>query len=88
MAKVAKSSKSKNVKKKSVKKKAPRKARTVLDLPKAIEERLAEGRAERENVPVEAHAEWRRRTTARTRGRARGAGRDAGPDSCRSATAG
>ena len=48
MAKVAKSSKSKNVKKKSAKKKAPRKARTVLDLPKAIEERLAEGRAERE----------------------------------------
>jgi uncharacterized protein (DUF2252 family) len=32
--------------------------RGVLDLPKAIEERLAEGRAERESVPVEAHGEW------------------------------
>jgi uncharacterized protein (DUF2252 family) len=30
----------------------------VLDLPKAIEERLAEGRAERESVPLEAHGEW------------------------------
>ncbi len=56
MAKVAKSSK--NKKKKSAKTKATRAARTVLDLPKAVEERLAEGRAERENVPVEAHAEW------------------------------
>jgi uncharacterized protein (DUF2252 family) len=52
MAKVDKSAK----KKKSVKKARP--ARTVLDLPKAVEERLAEGRAERESVPVEAHAEW------------------------------
>ena len=53
---MAKVSKSKNVKKKSIKK-APRKARTVLDLPKAIEERLAEGRA---NVSGAAggHAEW------------------------------
>ncbi len=33
-------------------------ARGVLDLPKAIEDRLAEGRAERESVPLEAHAEW------------------------------
>jgi uncharacterized protein (DUF2252 family) len=33
-------------------------ARGVLDLPKAIEERLAEGRAERESVPLEAHDEW------------------------------
>ena len=32
--------------------------RGVLDLPKAVEERLAEGRAERESVPLEAHAEW------------------------------
>ena len=32
--------------------------RGVLDLPKAIEERLAEGRAERESVPVEDHGEW------------------------------
>src|SRR3954462_5271904 len=32
--------------------------RGVLDLPKAIETRMAEGRAERESVPLEAHAEW------------------------------
>jgi uncharacterized protein (DUF2252 family) len=32
--------------------------RGVLDLPKAIEDRLAEGRAERESVPLEAHGEW------------------------------
>ena len=32
--------------------------RGVLDLPKAIEERMAEGRAERESVPLEAHGEW------------------------------
>jgi uncharacterized protein (DUF2252 family) len=32
--------------------------RGVLDLPKAIEERLEEGRAERESVPLEAHGEW------------------------------
>jgi hypothetical protein len=31
--------------------------RGVLDLPKAVEERLAEGRAERESVPLEAHGE-------------------------------
>ena len=30
----------------------------MLDLPKGIEERLAEGRAERESVPLEAHGEW------------------------------
>ena len=30
----------------------------MLDLPKAIEERLEEGRAERESVPLEAHGEW------------------------------
>jgi uncharacterized protein (DUF2252 family) len=35
-----------------------RKRRGVLDLPKAVEERLAEGRAERESVPLEAHGEW------------------------------
>ena len=35
-----------------------KRARGVLDLPKAIEERLAEGRAERESVPLEAHGEW------------------------------
>src|SRR4051812_17231389 len=39
-------------------KKAKDTGRGVLDLPKAIEERLAEGRAERESVPLEAHAEW------------------------------
>ena len=32
--------------------------RGVLDLPKATEERLAEGRVEREAVPLEAHGEW------------------------------
>src|SRR3954451_14875519 len=32
--------------------------RGVLDLPKAIETRMAEGRAERESVPLEAHGEW------------------------------
>jgi uncharacterized protein (DUF2252 family) len=32
--------------------------RGVLDLPKAIEERLAEGRVERESVPLESHGEW------------------------------
>ncbi len=32
--------------------------RGVLDLPKGIEERMAEGRAERESVPLEAHGEW------------------------------
>jgi hypothetical protein len=32
--------------------------RGVLDLPKAVEERLAEGRAERESVALEAHGEW------------------------------
>ena len=42
--------------KKSVKDKQRR--RGVMDLPKAIEERLDEGRAERESVPLEAHGEW------------------------------
>src|SRR5436190_8805179 len=32
--------------------------RGVLDLPKATEERMAEGRAEREAVPVDAHEDW------------------------------
>src|SRR4051794_21520940 len=32
--------------------------RGVLDVPKAVESRMAEGRAERESVPLEAHAEW------------------------------
>ena len=39
-------------------KKAKHAGRGVLDLPKAIEERMAEGRAERESVPLEAHGEW------------------------------
>ena len=39
-------------------KKGKKRARGVLDLPKAIEERMAEGRAERESVPLEAHGEW------------------------------
>ena len=48
----------KTTKKKKVGKRSGGAARTVLDLPKAIEDRMAEGRAERENVPLEAHAEW------------------------------
>src|SRR5215213_9370733 len=32
--------------------------RGVLDVPKAVETRMAEGRAERESVPLEAHREW------------------------------
>src|SRR4051812_14231875 len=32
--------------------------RGMLDLPKAVESRMAEGRAERESVPLEAHGEW------------------------------
>ena len=39
-------------------KRNPKRSRGVLDLPKAIEERLAEGRVERESVPLEAHSEW------------------------------
>ena len=39
-------------------KKAKHAGRGVLDLPKAVEERMAEGRAERESVPLEAHGEW------------------------------
>jgi uncharacterized protein (DUF2252 family) len=35
-----------------------KKPRGVMDLPKAIEERMAEGRAERESVPLDAHGEW------------------------------
>jgi hypothetical protein len=36
---------------------AQKRRRGVLDLPKAIEERLAEGRVERESVPLEAHGD-------------------------------
>src|SRR3954452_13250320 len=46
---------------KSNKRAKPRTAknhRSVLDLPKAVEERMAEGRAERESVPLDAHGEW------------------------------
>src|SRR5436305_5726554 len=32
--------------------------RGMLDLPKVVETRMAEGRAEREAVPLEAHGEW------------------------------
>jgi uncharacterized protein (DUF2252 family) len=39
-------------------KKAKHAGRGVLDLPKGIDERMAEGRAERESVPLEAHGEW------------------------------
>ena len=45
-------------KKREKAKKAGRRRRGVLDLPKAIEERLAEGRAERESAPLDAHGEW------------------------------
>jgi uncharacterized protein (DUF2252 family) len=38
--------------------KGKKKHRGLLDLPKAVETRMAEGRAERESVPLEAHAEW------------------------------
>jgi uncharacterized protein (DUF2252 family) len=38
--------------------KVAKRRRGVLDLPKAIKERLAEGRAERDSVPLEAHGEW------------------------------
>ena len=47
--------KSRNTKK-AVRDKRPR--RGVLDLPKGIDERLAEGRAQRDSVPLEAHGEW------------------------------
>ena len=47
---------------KSTKRKKPteagKRARGVLDLPKAVTERMAEGRAEREAVPLEAHGDW------------------------------
>jgi uncharacterized protein (DUF2252 family) len=52
MAKAAAKGKTQNAGKRA------KRRRGVLDLPKAIEERLAEGRAERESVPVEAHGEW------------------------------
>jgi Uncharacterized protein conserved in bacteria (DUF2252) len=38
--------------------KGPKHQRGVLDVPKAVETRMAEGRAERESVPLEAHGEW------------------------------
>jgi uncharacterized protein (DUF2252 family) len=38
--------------------KAKKHHRGVLDLPKAIGDRMAEGRAERDVVPVDAHEEW------------------------------
>jgi len=51
--------KSKSTSKKREKaKKGVRRGRGVLDLPKAAEERSAEGRAERELVPLEALGEW------------------------------
>ena len=37
---------------------AAKPARGVLDGSKAVEARLAEGRAQRDAVPLEAHAEW------------------------------
>ena len=38
--------------------KGKKRHRGARDLPKAVETRMAEGRAERESVPLEAHAEW------------------------------
>ena len=38
--------------------KPKRRQRGVLDLPKAVEDRMAEGREERSAVPVDAHDEW------------------------------
>ena len=46
---------------KSKKREKPKKdknRRGVLDLPKAVEERMAEGRAESASVPLDAHGEW------------------------------
>jgi uncharacterized protein (DUF2252 family) len=37
---------------------AAKKRRGVLSLPKAVQERMAEGRAERESVPLDLHGEW------------------------------
>ena len=37
---------------------ATKRARGVLDGSKAVEARLAEGRAQRDAVPLEAHADW------------------------------
>ncbi len=45
-------------KKRDKPKKAKKPVRGVLDLPKAVEVRMDEGRAEREAVPLEAHGEW------------------------------
>ncbi|HYI36891.1 MAG TPA: DUF2252 domain-containing protein [Thermoleophilaceae bacterium] len=45
-------------KKRKKPKKGTKRARGVLDLPKAVEKRMAEGRAERESVPLDAHGEW------------------------------
>jgi uncharacterized protein (DUF2252 family) len=45
-------------KKRAKAKKAAKRGRGVLDLPKAVQERMAEGRAERESVPLEAHGGW------------------------------
>src|SRR3954469_11860169 len=38
--------------------KRAKRRRGVLDLPKPVQERLAEGRFERDAVPLEAHGEW------------------------------
>ena len=62
--------------------------RGVLDVPKAVEAQMAEGRAARESVPLEAHGEWGPSTGVRTRSRSwRGRTRRAFPSWCRSATA-
>lgn len=57
MAKKHADSKSKSKNKKSGKG-SQRQRRGVMDLPKATKDRMEEGRAQRESVPLEAHADW------------------------------
>ena len=63
--------------------------RGMLDLPKAVETRMAEGRAERESVPLERTASGRPQTGVPIRsGSWRSRTRRACPSWCRSATGG
>src|SRR3954454_11479879 len=50
--------KQKPKKDKAKKGKATRGRRGALDLPKVTKDRMEEGRAERETVPLEAHSDW------------------------------
>jgi Uncharacterized protein conserved in bacteria (DUF2252) len=47
-----------NSKKRAKPAKGKEQHRGMLDLPKAVETRMAEGRAQRESVPLKAHREW------------------------------